>query len=124
MKEAIKQYEKWLNSSKVDTETKEALNKIKGFVRTELGREVKMRKVPEIVFKLDESIENNISFTAMQIDGKFLKKVGPLKLFDSKKAHEHALDINMRFFKRRLVVLAEINHGQNKPFLNGENFCS
>ena len=36
----------------------EALNKIKGFVRTELGHEVKMRKVPEIVFKLDESIEN------------------------------------------------------------------
>lgn len=36
----------------------QALNKIKGFVRTELGREVKMRKVPEIVFKLDESIEN------------------------------------------------------------------
>ena len=42
---------------------------------------------------LDESIENNISFTAMQIDGKFLKKYGPLKLFDSKKAHEHALDM-------------------------------
>ena len=36
----------------------EALNKIKGCVRTELGREVKMRKVPEIVFRLDESIEN------------------------------------------------------------------
>ena len=36
----------------------EALNKIKGFVRTELGKEVKMRKVPEIVFKLDESIDN------------------------------------------------------------------
>lgn len=36
----------------------EALNKIKGFVRTELGHEVKLRKVPEIVFKLDESIEN------------------------------------------------------------------
>ena len=30
MKEAIKQYEKWLYSSKVDNETKEALNKIKG----------------------------------------------------------------------------------------------
>ena len=42
---------------------------------------------------LDDSIENNISFTAMQIDGKFLKKVGPLKLFDNKKAHEHALDM-------------------------------
>ena len=36
----------------------EALNKIKGFVRTELGHEVKLRTVPEIVFKLDESIEN------------------------------------------------------------------
>lgn len=42
---------------------------------------------------LDESIENNISFTAMQIDGKFLKKYGPFKLFDSKKAHEHALEM-------------------------------
>ena len=29
----------------------------------------------------------------MQIDGKFLKKVGPLKLFDNKKAREHALDM-------------------------------
>jgi len=36
----------------------EALNKIKGFIRTELGHEVKMRKVPEIVFKQDESIDN------------------------------------------------------------------
>ena len=36
----------------------EALNKIKGFVRTELGHEVAMRKVPEIVFRLDESIDN------------------------------------------------------------------
>ncbi len=36
----------------------EALNKIKGFIRTELGKEVKMRKVPEIVFKLDNSIDN------------------------------------------------------------------
>ena len=36
----------------------EALNKIKGFIRSELGREVQMRKIPEIVFKKDESIEN------------------------------------------------------------------
>lgn len=42
---------------------------------------------------LEDSIENNISFTAMQIDGKFLKKYGPLKLFDSKKAREHALEM-------------------------------
>ena len=36
----------------------EALNKLKGFIRSELGREVQMRKVPEIVFRLDESIDN------------------------------------------------------------------
>lgn len=36
----------------------EALNKIKGFIRTELGHEVALRKVPEIVFKIDESIDN------------------------------------------------------------------
>ena len=36
----------------------EALNKIKGFIRTELGREVQMRKIPEIVFKRDDYIEN------------------------------------------------------------------
>lgn len=36
----------------------EALNKIKGFIRTELAKEVKMRKVPQIVFKLDESGDN------------------------------------------------------------------
>lgn len=36
----------------------EALNKVKGFIRTELAKEVKMRKAPEIVFKLDESIDN------------------------------------------------------------------
>lgn len=35
----------------------DALNKLKGFIRTELGHEVKMRKVPEIVFKIDESID-------------------------------------------------------------------
>ena len=36
----------------------EALEKIKGFIRTELAKEVKMRKVPQIVFKVDESTKN------------------------------------------------------------------
>ena len=35
---------------------------------------------------LDESIENNIVFTAMQIKEDIIKKVGPMKLFDGKKA--------------------------------------
>ena len=40
---------------------------------------------------LDESIELNIAFTAMQIDNAFLKKVGPFKFRDSKEIREHAL---------------------------------
>lgn len=39
---------------------------------------------------LDESIELNIAFTAMQIDNEFLKKIGPFRLKDSKKIREHA----------------------------------
>ncbi len=35
-----------------------ALDKLKGFIRTELAREVKMRKTPQIIFQLDESIDN------------------------------------------------------------------
>lgn len=42
---------------------------------------------------LEESIQQNIVFTAMQIDNKFLKKYGPIQLFDSKKARQHALDM-------------------------------
>ncbi len=42
---------------------------------------------------LDESIENNIVFTAMQVEEKFLKKIGPLKIYDDKAAKAHALDM-------------------------------
>lgn len=40
---------------------------------------------------LDESIELNIVFTAMQIGNDFLKQVGPFKLKDTKKIREHAI---------------------------------
>lgn len=40
---------------------------------------------------LDESIELNIAFTAMQIDDAFLKKIGPFKFKDTKEIREHAL---------------------------------
>ncbi|GAA4701106.1 30S ribosome-binding factor RbfA [Brevibacillus fulvus] len=33
------------------------LHKAKGFLRTELGRRIKLRHVPDLVFKLDESID-------------------------------------------------------------------
>ena len=42
---------------------------------------------------LNESIEQNIIFTALQIQGKFLKKYGPFTQFDAKAANQHAKDM-------------------------------
>jgi len=42
---------------------------------------------------LEESIEQNIIFTSLQIQGKFLKKIGPFTQFDKKAAKNHALDM-------------------------------
>ena len=36
----------------------ENLQKYKNFVRKEIVKEVKMRKVPEVIFKIDKSIDN------------------------------------------------------------------
>lgn len=38
-------------------ETLRALNKAKGFIRSEIGKRMTMRKIPEIEFHLDESID-------------------------------------------------------------------
>ena len=37
--------------------TLEGLRKAKGYLRTEIGRRIKLRHVPDLVFKLDESID-------------------------------------------------------------------
>lgn len=42
---------------------------------------------------LEESIEQNIVFTAMQTQNQFLRKYGFFTLFDKKKAKEHTLDM-------------------------------
>ena len=42
---------------------------------------------------LDESIEQNIIFKAMQVKDDFLVKFGGIKLFDQKKARNHALNM-------------------------------
>ena len=42
---------------------------------------------------LKESIEQNITFTATQIQGKFLKKYGPFTQVDNKATHQHAQDM-------------------------------
>ena len=35
-----------------------ALNRAKGFIRTELSRRLSIRRTPELIFQLDKSIEN------------------------------------------------------------------
>jgi len=42
---------------KVQLKTKEALERAKGFIKNQIALRVKMRKVPELVFKLDESYQ-------------------------------------------------------------------
>ncbi|MBR1581548.1 MAG: 30S ribosome-binding factor RbfA [Bacilli bacterium] len=37
----------------------ENLNKVKGFVRTQLAKRLKLRRVPQISFELDKSFEEN-----------------------------------------------------------------
>jgi ribosome-binding factor A len=37
-----------------------ALKKAQGFIRTELGRRIRLRQVPEISFKLDESLDHGV----------------------------------------------------------------
>ncbi|MFQ8581310.1 MAG: 30S ribosome-binding factor RbfA, partial [Holdemania massiliensis] len=34
-----------------------ALNRAKGFIRSELGKRLSIRKVPDLIFKLDDSLE-------------------------------------------------------------------
>ena len=42
---------------------------------------------------LQESIEQNTVFTSMQVQGKFLKKFGPITQYDAKGAKEHTLNM-------------------------------
>lgn len=64
---------------------------------------------------LGESIERNIIFSAMQIDGEFLKNYGIIKLLDKKKANDHA---------RHMIDLLDIRctgPGQKTGALSGGN---
>lgn len=42
-----------------------ALLKAKGYIRTELGKHIKLRHVPELDFKLDKSIEQGFRIAAL-----------------------------------------------------------
>lgn len=41
-------------------ETLEGLNSARGYIRREVGKAVKLRYVPEVIFKIDDSIERGM----------------------------------------------------------------
>lgn len=45
--------------------TMEVLNKAQGFIRGELGKRIRLRYTPEIIFKLDESIDRGSKLLAL-----------------------------------------------------------
>jgi ribosome-binding factor A len=46
-----------LGSDEQKEATLQALSKAKGFIRSEIGKRIRLRKTPDIVFEFDESIE-------------------------------------------------------------------
>lgn len=49
-----------LGNNSEKEETIKALEKSAGYVRREIGKQIKVRYTPEVIFKLDESIEKGI----------------------------------------------------------------
>ena len=46
-------------------ESLEGLNSARGYIRREVGRQVKLRYAPEIIFKIDDSIERGMYMDEM-----------------------------------------------------------
>lgn len=44
-------------AAKQQQDALDALNGAKGFIRKEIGRQIKLRHVPELIFKIDKSME-------------------------------------------------------------------
>jgi ribosome-binding factor A len=47
------------------TETMQALQKARGFIRTELARQLQIRHAPDLEFRLDKSIEHGIHISSL-----------------------------------------------------------
>ena len=54
---------------------------------------LRFRRQAGVGLLLDESIELNIAFSAMQVKNEFLHNFGPIKLLDKKRMRQHALDM-------------------------------
>lgn len=51
-------YVSFLNTKEVSSMNRlEEINRVKGFVRSKLARKLSIRKTPDIIFKLDDSID-------------------------------------------------------------------
>lgn len=59
-----------LGNEKQKADTLIGLKSAAGFVRKELGREIKLRYTPEIIFELDSSIEHGIYIAKLIEDAK------------------------------------------------------
>lgn len=59
-----------LGNEKEKTDTLTGLNKAKGFIRTEIGQRIRLRKVPAIKFEFDDSIAygNKIQTLLQQVN--------------------------------------------------------
>ena len=53
----IKEKEYLMELQRIKDTIRKNQNKAKGFLRSELARRVKARKMPELVFKFDEALE-------------------------------------------------------------------
>lgn len=62
--------------------TIEGLNNAKGFIRKEIGKELKLRITPEPIFKLDTSIQNGMYINQL------LRDVGADKLLEEERRAE------------------------------------
>ena len=83
---------------------KSALNNPKSAIKSGIAFVSEDRKGVGLL--LDESIESNIAFSAMQINDEFLVNYGPIKLKDSAKIREHANKM-IKDLDIRCLLLAE-----------------
>ncbi len=69
---AAKIYASVLGSPEEQKATMEALRRAQGFIRSELGKRIRLRHTPEISFKLDTSIARGVRVTRLlkEIEGR------------------------------------------------------
>lgn len=77
-----KVYVSVLGSEEEGKASLDALNRAAGYVRSEIGKRVRLRHVPEIVFKYDPSIQHGAHIA------KLLRDVGTSNAVDEDDTHE------------------------------------